>query len=122
MPQGKKDDGTAIPLPPKTASLELANLYYRQSLSMVLLQRKATGHVIPYNPMSRMVKGIGEDSYPGFSWAEEAIALLGSVYEDYMVTLLGDARLEAVHRGGHPCVVCPRDPYLANEIGGGRME
>jgi len=75
--------------------------------------------VFPFEPFYRLVQSIGEDFKSELRWEPRAVLLICCALEEYLVDLLQDAVLNALH--AHRRDVQPKDLQLARRVRGERM-
>ncbi|KAA8499112.1 histone H3.3 type a [Porphyridium purpureum] len=80
--------------------------------------QKSTDLLIRRLPFARLVKEITQHYHHGLRWQVDAVQALQYAAEDYLVGLLEDANLCAIH--ARRVTIMPRDLHLARRIRGYR--
>jgi len=80
--------------------------------------QKSTDLLLRRLPFARLVKEITHHYHHSLRWQVDAVQALQYAAEDYLVGLLEDANLCAIH--ARRVTIMPRDLYLARRIRGYR--
>lgn len=80
--------------------------------------QRSTGLLIRRLPFARLVKEISQSYHHSMRWRVDAIEAVQESCEDYLVSLMEDANLCAIH--GKRVTIMPRDMHLARRIRGMR--
>ena len=103
---------------PLTDKQEINRRLHSQSLALVRKMQRSAERVIPFKPLARLCMEIGQDFKADLYFSPVAINLLGELLETYLVGLLEDSNLNAIH--GERIDVEPKDIQLARRIRGER--
>jgi histone H2A len=105
---------------PPTEEQEKNRRLHKQSLDLVrkMQSKRSTERVIPFMPLARLCMEIGQDFKTDLYFSPVAINLLDELLETYLVGLLEDSNLNAIH--GKRIDVEPKDIQLARRIRGER--
>lgn len=96
---------------------------YRPGTRAIMEIRKfqrTTGFLIRKLPFARLVKEITTEFHHALRWRVDAIEALQHAAEDYLVNLLTDANLCAIH--AKRVTIMEKDMYLARRIRGLRFD
>jgi len=81
--------------------------------------QKSTNTLIRKAPFQRMVRAVAESHKAGQRWQSAALSALQEATEAYVVAMLSDANLCALH--ARRVTVMPRDIHLARRLRGERF-
>uniref|UniRef100_A0A7S3A3A6 Core Histone H2A/H2B/H3 domain-containing protein n=1 Tax=Rhodosorus marinus TaxID=101924 RepID=A0A7S3A3A6_9RHOD len=87
-----------------------------RALMEIRKYQKSTTLLLRRLPFARLVKEITQHYHHDLRWRAEALEALQSSAEDYLVGLLEDANLCAIH--SNRVTIMPRDLHLARRIRG----
>ena len=90
---------------------------YAYTLQLIRAMQQGVEPVIPCLGFSRLCYEVSQNFKTDLSIAPEAICAINSVVEHYLVRLLEDAHLAAIHRGR--LMVLPKDMQLSRRIRAG---
>lgn len=82
--------------------------------------QRTTGFLIRRLPFARLVREVTLEFHHGLRWRVDAIEALQHAAEDYLVNLLTDANLCAIH--AKRVTLMEKDMYLARRIRGLRFD
>lgn len=91
---------------------------HANSLALKRLMECGSRPVMPYAPIAGLAKEVGQDFKENLMWSPAAIRALDEALELYLVNLLADANLCALHRGS--ACVTPKDLQFARRLRGER--
>lgn len=89
-----------------------------QSLKWIRRMQRGTAPVLPYLPLVRLVREVGQDFRTDLGFDQGAFEVVREVLEAYVVSLLKDANLNAIHAGRQG--IEPADIQLARRLRGER--
>ncbi len=107
-PAKKTTSGKKHKFKPGTVSLQEIRYYQKQGGCLT----------IPRASFARLVKEIAQDWMDELRFSKDGILAIQVATEDYMIKLLADANLSAIHRGHS--TIAPKDIQLARRIRGER--
>ena len=84
------------------------------SLRLIQAMQSDTKPVIPYLPFWRLADQVSQKFMTDMVWAPELVYAFNAVVEHYLVGLLEDAHLQAIHRSS--LTVQPKDLWSAQRI------
>lgn len=109
----------ASPATPSSTPVKRPHRYRPGTRAIMEIRKfqRTTSFLIRRLPFARLVKEITHDQFhPSLRWRVDAIEALQHSAEDYIINLLMDANLCAVH--AKRVTIMPRDMYLARRIRG----
>jgi histone H3 len=88
------------------------------ALQEIRKYQKRTELILPKRPFLRLVKEVAQDMLPGLQFQSTAVQALQEASEAYIVGLMEDTNLMAIHAGR--VTIQPKDMQLARRIRGER--
>lgn len=89
------------------------------ALREVRKYQKTTGTLIRKAPFQRLVREVGHGAKDGLRWAAAAVGAVQEATESYVIGLLSDSNLCALH--ARRVTIMPRDIHLARRLRGERF-
>nr|UXY87015.1 centromeric histone-3 like protein [Cryptomonas paramecium] len=105
----------------KSRELKIVSKRYKNSektLNEIRKFQKSTDLLIHRLPFARLIKEITSNYHHSLQWQSTAIEAIQHACEDYLVGLMEDANLSALH--AKRITIMPKDLHLARKIRGNK--